>query len=83
MLRGMPHRMEQHVSQSAERSGAGSTAASEAGDEAAAGNSHDDTRAHIERLALSHASEMGAADIQHIADNMRTGVEAANRRMIH
>jgi len=53
------------------------------GDGAAGNTSHDDTRAQIERLALMHDADVGAADVQHIADNLRTGTESANRRMIN
>jgi phthiocerol/phenolphthiocerol synthesis type-I polyketide synthase C len=53
------------------------------GDGAASNTSHDDTRAQIERLALMHDADVGAADVQHIADNLRTGTESANRRMIN
>jgi phthiocerol/phenolphthiocerol synthesis type-I polyketide synthase C len=52
------------------------------GDGAASTTSHDDTLAQIERLALMHSSDVGAADVQHIADTLRTGPEAVIRRMI-
>jgi phthiocerol/phenolphthiocerol synthesis type-I polyketide synthase C len=48
-----------------------------------AGDGATDTRAQIERVASQHAVAMpGAAEIQRIADTLRVGEAASNRRMI-
>jgi len=53
------------------------------GDDAGASNSHDDTHAHIKRIAMTHAENMDAADVEHLAAHLRTGSGAPKRRMIH